>query len=167
MFREMRRENQSLERAECLRILDARETGVLALLGDDGYPYAVPLNYVRENDCLYFHCALEGHKIDAIANCDRASFCVIDADSVDLDGHTNRFRSVIAFGRACVVEDEAKKIRALTAIGHRFCPETPERTDMETARALNRVSVIEFKIEHLSGKEARALAKERREKNNL
>lgn len=162
MFRGMRRKNQALDHAECLRILDARENGVLALSGDDGYPYAVPLNHVYMDGKIYFHCAAEGHKIDAIRNLDKASFCVIDADQVDAEAMSTRFRSVIVFGRVRLLEDEGEKIRALAAIGNRFCPAVPEKIEQEIRDSLSHTGVIELEIEHISGKESRALAKERR-----
>lgn len=161
MFREMRRKHQALDRDECLRILRERENGVLALSGDDGYPYAVPLNYVYVNEKLYFHCAAEGHKMDAIRSCDKASFCVIDADTVDQEAYTTNFRSVIVFGRVRIVEDEGEKMRALMAIGNAFCPATPEKTAMEIQGAISRTGIIEMTPEHISGKESRTLAKMR------
>ena len=163
MFREMRRNNQALDRDECLRIFKTRENGVLALSGDNGYPYAVPLNYVYADEKLYFHCAIEGHKIDAIRSCDKASFCVIDADAVDREAYTTHFRSVIAFGRVHIVEDEEEKIRALVALGNGFCPAAPEKTVMEIRGAISRTGIIEMTLEHISGKESGALAKARRE----
>lgn len=165
MFREMRRKNQALEKKICLDILNRRENGTLALLGDDGYPYAVPLNHVCVDEKLYFHCAVEGHKIDAIRNCEKASYCVIDADLVDAENHTTRFRSVIVFGKVRLLEDEKEKIAALTAIGNRFCPESPDRTLQEIRGAIDHTAVIEFTIRHISGKESKSLARERREGN--
>ena len=68
MFREMRRKKQQLADEECRSILERGKTGVLAVNGDDGYPYAVPVNYVFSNGKIYFHSALSGHKVDAIAD---------------------------------------------------------------------------------------------------
>ena len=68
MFRPMRRFKQQLSKEECEEILNNCKSGVLAVIGDSGYPYAVPLSYVYFNDKIYFHCAKEGHKVDAIAN---------------------------------------------------------------------------------------------------
>ena len=163
MFREIRRKNQSFSREECLDILKCRENGVLALQGDDGYPYAVPLNHVCVGEKLYFHCATEGHKIDAIRRCDKASYCVVDAGDVDAAAYSTRYRSVIAFGRVHLLQDEDAKIAALTAIGSRFCPATPDKTEAEIRGALSHTAVIEMTIDHISGKESRALARERRE----
>ncbi|MBQ9616719.1 MAG: pyridoxamine 5'-phosphate oxidase family protein, partial [Oscillibacter sp.] len=69
MFREMRRHGQQLPESECAEILRREPRGVLAVLGDDGYPYTVPLDFVYEGGKLYFHCAGEGHKLDAIKRC--------------------------------------------------------------------------------------------------
>ena len=72
---------------------------VLALLGDNDYPYAVPISYVYDDGKVYFHSAKSGHKIDAIQRTAKASFCVIDEDLVVPEEYTTYFRSVIAFGR--------------------------------------------------------------------
>ena len=99
MFREMRRKKQILTPEKSIEILKKGTSGVLALSGDDGYPYAVPLSYVYENSMLYFHGAKEGHKIDAIRTCDKASFCVVEQDHIVPPKYTTYYRSAIAFGR--------------------------------------------------------------------
>ena len=104
MFREMRRKGQALGKEECEEILRAGRTGVLALSGDDGYPYPVPLNYVFAEGKLYFHCAKSGHKADAIARSDKAGFCVVARDQVVPGKFTTYFQSVIAFGRIAAAE---------------------------------------------------------------
>ena len=98
-FREMRRKRQQLSEEESIGILQKATSGTLALLGDGGYPYAVPISYVYHERKLYFHSALAGHKVDAIRKCDKASFCVIEKDDVQPEKYTTFFRSVIAFGR--------------------------------------------------------------------
>ena len=90
-FREMRRKRQQLSDEESISILQKATAGTLALLGDNGYPYAVPISYVYADSKLYFHSALSGHKIDAIKNYDKASFCVIDKDDVQPEKYTNTF----------------------------------------------------------------------------
>ena len=82
MFREMRRKKQALRPEDCARILAQGTSGVLALLGDDGYPYAVPLSYVYHEGRIYFHSAMTGHKLDALRRCPKASFCVVDQDQM-------------------------------------------------------------------------------------
>ena len=109
-FRSMRRKRQQLSEAESIEILRKSTSGTLALLGDNGYPYAVPISYVYADGKLYFHSALSGHKVDAIRNCDKASFCVIDKDDVQPEKYTTYFRSVIAFGRIHIIEDDQEKL---------------------------------------------------------
>lgn len=82
MFREMRRKRQLLDYNECIKLLENGTSGVLALLGDNGYPYSLPISYVYHNSKIYFHSAKTGHKIDAIKKCQKASFCVIDQDHI-------------------------------------------------------------------------------------
>ena len=72
-FREMRRKRQQLSNDESVAILEKATAGTLALLGDDDYPYTVPISYVYYDGKLYFHSALAGHKVDAIRKCDKAS----------------------------------------------------------------------------------------------
>ncbi len=82
MFREMRRKKQILSNKEIIELLEKGTSGVLALLGDNEYPYAVPISYVYDNSKIYFHGAKVGHKIDAIRKCSKASFCVIAQDEI-------------------------------------------------------------------------------------
>ena len=93
MFREMRRRKQQLSESECSAILARGTSGVLALRGDEGYPYAVPLSYVYDDRKIYFHSAKAGHKIDAIRSCSKASFCVIDQDEVVPEEYTTYFKA--------------------------------------------------------------------------
>lgn len=88
MFREMRRKRQLLAEAETIQIFERGTSGVLALSGDEGYPYAVPLSYVYADGRIIFHGAKSGHKIDAIRGCEKASFCVIDRDQVVPEEYT-------------------------------------------------------------------------------
>ncbi len=98
MFRRMRRAAQQLSDAEALDILKRGSSGVLAVAGDEGYPYAVPLSYAYSEGKLFFHVAKSGHKLDAIARNDKVSFCVIGKDEVVPDEFTTYYRSVVVFG---------------------------------------------------------------------
>ena len=154
MFREMRRKKQQLSPEICEDILTRGTSGVLALLGDDDYPYAVPISYVYDGAKLYFHCAKSGHKLDAIRKSSKASFCVIGQDQVVAEKYTTLFRSVIAFGQVRVLEDDGEKRAALEALGERFNPGQPESLEKVIAATWNSVCVLELEIEHLTGKEA-------------
>ncbi len=160
-FRAMRRKRQQLSDAESVDILKKATSGTLALLGDGGYPYAVPISYVYSDGQLYFHSALTGHKVDAIRNCDKASFCVIDKDDVKPEKYTTFFRSVIAFGKVHIVEDDAERLRIARLLGNRYNPNQDEALQKEIENGLSRMLVIRFDIEHLTGKEAIELVKER------
>ena len=155
MFREMRRKRQLLSKSDCDAALTRGTSGVLALSGDGGYPYAVPLSYVYHSGKLYFHSAKSGHKLDAIRANPKASFCVINQDQVVPAEYTTYFRSVIAFGTVRVLEDEAEKREAVEALALRYAPDdSAEHRRAMIEREWDRLCMLEFSIDHLSGKEA-------------
>ena len=172
-FREMRRKRQQLAEEESIAILEKATAGTLALLGDNDYPYAVPISYVYHDGKLYFHSALAGHKVDAIRKCDKASFCVIEQDDVQPEKYTTFFRSVIAFGRIRIIEDEGgthdvdnivggyhEKLEVARMLGNRYNPNQDEALQKEIESGLSRMLAIRFDIEHLTGKEAIELVRQ-------
>lgn len=159
-FRTMRRKRQQLPDDEALAILQNATSGTLALLGDNGYPYAVPISYVYHDGKLFFHSALAGHKVDAIRACDKASFCVIQQDDVRPEQYTTYFRSVIAFGRVHIVENEEEKLQIARLLGNRYNPGQDEALQKEIESGLARMLAIRFDIEHLTGKEAIELVRQ-------
>ena len=158
-FRAMRRKRQQLTEEKSIGILQKSTAGTLALLGDNGYPYAVPISYVYADGKLYFHSALSGHKIDAIRYSDKASFCVIDQDEVHPEKYTTYFRSVIAFGRIHIIEDAQEKLETARLLGDRYNPNQEEALQKELEKGLSRMVMIRLNIEHLTGKEAIELIK--------
>ena len=158
MFRPMRRARQALSPEECQDILRRGTSGVLALAGDDGYPYAVPLSYVYADGKLYFHCAKTGHKLDAIARSPKGSFCVIHQDQVVPETYTTHYRSVIAFGALRVLEDEREKREAIELLAVKYAPEdTPEHRAHFIEKDWAPLCMVEMEIHHLSGKQAKEL----------
>jgi len=153
-FRDMRRKRQQLSNEESIAIIEKATAGTLALLGDDGYPYAVPLSYVYNDGKLYFHSALSGHKVDAIRRCDKASFCVIEQDDVQPKKYTTFYRSVIAFGRIHIIEDEQEKLATARMLGNRYNPNDDEGLRQEMEKGFSRMLMLRFDIEHMTGKEA-------------
>lgn len=153
-FRPMRRKRQQLSNEESIGLLQEATAGTLALLGDGGYPYAVPLSYVYADGHLYFHSALSGHKVDAIRNCAKASFCVIAQDQVKPQEYTTYFRSVIAFGNIHIVEDPEEKLAIARLLGNRYNPHQDEVLQQELEHGLSRMLALRFDIEHLTGKAA-------------
>lgn len=162
MFREMRRSKQLLTPEECKAILARRSSGVLALSGDDDYPYAVPLNYAYLEEKIIFHCAAAGHKIDAIARNPKASFCVIDADRVIPEKYTTAYRSVIIFGRIRILTDAREKREAIEKLAVKFFPDdTAEGREAEIQKYYERLCMLELSIDHMTGKEGLELLGQR------
>lgn len=153
-FRKMRRFRQQLSKSECDAILSTGTSGTLALLGENGYPYAVPISYVYADGNLYFHSAKTGHKVDAIRQYDKASFCVIAADDIHPAEFTTYFRSVIAFGRIQIIESEDEKIYAASLLGARYNPCDKAGLQKELEKGISHMLVFRLDIEHLTGKEA-------------
>ena len=125
----------------------------VALLGDGGYPYAVPLNYALKGDTLLFHCAREGHKLDAVKRCGKASFCVVSRADVTEEEYTTYFESVIAFGQVRVLGEEEKR-GAIEAFSDRFVHRGEEERDREIGRFFPSLVMLEMRIEHMAGKRA-------------
>lgn len=153
MFREMRRFKQQITEEESREVLRNAKRGVLSLLGEDGYPYGLPINqwYCEEDGKLYFHGAKEGHKIEAIKNCDKASFCAYD-EGYRKDGEwALNIKSVIAFGRISLVEDEEVARKICTNLVGKFIDDK-EYLEKELKNALPRVQCLEMSIEHVTGK---------------
>ena len=150
MFRKMRRFKQQLTDEECAEILRREPRGVLALLGDDGYPYAVPLDFVYDDGKIYFHSAAEGHKIDAIRRCDKVSFCVTEQGERAPGEWWLKVRSVIAFGRIRILEDRDEVLSHVRALGLKYA--APDYVEKELQKDGKRVQCLEFTIEHMTGK---------------
>lgn len=166
MFRPMRRKMQQLDIREAEAMLDRASSGTLALIGDDGYPYAVPLSFVREGSRIYFHGAKSGHKFDAISAQPKASFCVVDADAVVPEEYTTRYRSAIAFGKVRVLEDETEIMHAASVLAEKYNgAESAQKREEYIKASKAALCMFELEIEHLTGKESAALARQRREAN--
>ncbi|MBR4448433.1 pyridoxamine 5'-phosphate oxidase family protein [Methanobrevibacter sp.] len=151
MFRKMRRSKQELTEEECIDILINEPRGVLALLGDYDYPYALPMSHVYVDGKIYFHGAHKGHKLDAVKKHSKVSYCVMDKGVKAEDSWWYTFKSVIVFGRIRTLTDNQEKTDKLTCLGDKFFP-THEKTVEEINRLLDKTEVFEITIEHMSGK---------------
>lgn len=153
MFRKIRRFKQEISKEECIEILTNEKRGVLSMLGDDGYPYGIPLNhyYDKNDNCLYFHGAKEGHKIDAIKNCNKVSYCVYEK-GVKKENHWSlNVRSVIVFGKMHFVENIDECIEIAKNIWWKFGTDEKELEE-EISRSSPRVLCLKLEIEHMTGK---------------
>ena len=153
MFRKMRRFKQQISEEECIRVLKEQQRGVLSMIGDDGYPYGIPIDhwYCEEDGKIYFHGAKEGHKIDAIKACDKASYCVYDEGYRKEGDWALNIKSVITFGRIRLVEDEATARRICTELVKKFTDDK-EYLEKELKNAFPRVQCLELVPEHMTGK---------------
>ena len=161
MFKQMRRIKQQLSEKECIDILQRQNVGTLALAENGDYPYALPLNYVYYNGKIYFHCAITGHKIDIIKKQNKASFCIIDEDTVVPEKYTTFYRSVIVFGKAEIVEDDAEKMAALKELSYKYISKDDKAHLKEINGAWNRTCVFSLSVDYLSGKEAIELTQQK------
>ena len=153
MFREMRRIRQQISSDECIRVLKAQPRGVLSMIGENGYPYGVPMDhwYSEKDNRIYFHCAKTGHKLDAVAACDKVSYCVMDEGFRKEGEWSLNIRSVIVFGRIHIVETEEKKQEICTALVRKFTDDEVY-LQKELANAFPRVCCLELVPEHMTGK---------------
>ena len=153
MFRKMRRIKQQITEDECIRILKENPRGVLSMIGDDGYPYGIPLNlfYSEDDGMLYFHCAKTGHKLDAIKACDKVSFCVYDKGYRKEGEWALNINSVVIFGRMKFVTDEEKTREICINLARKFTDDE-EYLEKELKYSLPNVQCLELIPEHITGK---------------
>ena len=151
MFRKMRRFKQEMSEQECIDILRKQPRGVMAVYGENGYPYAFPMDYIYMDEKLYFHCAKEGHTLDAIAANNRVSFCVMDEGFRKEEEWALNIRSVVIFGRVKRIDDADETLKIARQLGLKYYP-TAESVDEEIRKAIARVQILELSIDHMTGK---------------
>ncbi|MBQ8975694.1 MAG: pyridoxamine 5'-phosphate oxidase family protein [Oscillospiraceae bacterium] len=153
MFRKMLRFKQEISREECIEILETQPRGVLSVAGDDGYPYGMPINqwYCREDGHFYFHGGKSGHRIDAVKNNDKVSFCVYDQGYRKEGEWALNIKSVIVFGRMRVVEDHERAMDICRKLSYKFTRDE-DYIDREVQRSGPGTLVLELVPEHMTGK---------------
>ena len=153
MFRELVRKNKALPREECIALLQQEKRGVLSVLGDNDYPYGMPMNhfYNEEDGCIYFHSGNVGHRLEALRRHDKVSFCCFDEGKKEDGEWFYLVRSVIAFGRMEFVEDEQEIIDISIKLSHKFTLDD-EYIKGAIERSLHRTVMTRLRIEDLQGK---------------
>lgn len=151
MFREMRRKDRQLDQNLAIEILHQGDYGVLSTLGENGYPYGVPLNYIMMDGDIYFHCARQGQKVDNILYNEKVSFCVVEKSEIKSKEFSTDYSSVIVFGRTMEVEGEEKK-KALQAFINKFSPSYLTQGKDYIEKMKKNAQVIKLKVEHITGK---------------
>ena len=153
MFRELTRKAKAATREECIRLLETEKRGVLSVQGDDGYPYGMPMNhwYDAETGCIWFHCGHGGHREDALARCDKVSFCVYDEGYTEPGQWMKRVTSVIVFGRMEIVDDPNEVLRIATALTRKFTPDEAY-LQFELAHFAHETRLLKLIPENMCGK---------------
>lgn len=151
--RKMRRKDRQIGPEESREILFKGEYGVLATVDGEGQPYAVPLSYIYLDNSIYFHCALEGHKIDNLRANPRVSFVVAGpAEPVYDKGFATYFESVVVFGPAREVTAEDEKRKALYALAEKYLPVDMDKADDDINHSFTRTAVWRVEPEIITGK---------------
>ena len=151
MFREMRSKANMLTNEEVENILKTSPNGTLALYGENGYPYSVPVNFVYLNGKIYFHGAAEGYKLDCMKKDPHVSFSVIGKDDIAKENFTTLFSSVIAFGTVRVIDTMEEKFPVLEGMVGKYSPEFMESGKELISKGCGSVA-YELTIDHMTGK---------------
>ena len=154
MFREIRRKNREISIDMAKQLLQTSRRGVLAVNGDDGYPYAIPINYLYDDEAqrIYFHGAKMGHKVDALRASDKVCFTVYGNETIRTDTWAPFMQSVVVFGRCHLMEEGPEATRRIKQFAMKYYP-SEQLVDEEIAHSGKAVQVFEIEIEHMSGKE--------------
>lgn len=154
MFREIRKKKNEINIAMAKLLLESSRRGVLAVNGDDGYPYAIPINYVYDGEAqrIYFHGAKIGHKVDALRACDKVCFTVFGNETVRTESWAPFMQSAVVFGRCHLMEAGPEAARRLKQLAMKYYP-SEQLVDEEITQSGKAVQVFEIEIEHMSGKE--------------
>lgn len=153
MFRELVRKKQKLSEEDCIDLLKKEPRGVLSVLGDDDYPYGMPINhyYCEEDGKLYFHGGKTGHKIDAIKRHNKASFCVYDQGFRKPGEWALNIRSVIVFGKIEIIEDMETVIKISRLLSYKFTNDE-KYIEHEITNAGPRTLMFALVPEYITGK---------------
>ncbi len=151
MFKPIRRSERQLTSDEAEKILQLAEYGYFSTVGEDGWPYAVPVNYVYFNNAIYFHCATVGHKLDNISYSSKACFSVTGSSHLSPEKLTTFYKSVVAFGYAEVLSTDEIDIPIIELM-KKYAADQVDKAAEIINRSRERVRVVKISVEHLSGK---------------
>lgn len=156
MFRELVRKNKRISDAECIELLTKETRGILSVNGDDGYPYGMPMNhfYNSEDGCIYFHCGKNGHRLDALKNSDKVSFCVCEQGFKEAEDWAYTVRSVIVFGRMQIVDDLTEVSRIARLLSYKFTQDE-DYIQNEIRQYAKATLLLKLIPEHICGKKVK------------
>lgn len=153
MFRALARKKKQIPDGDAIALLRQEKRGVLAVNGDDGYPYGMPMNhfYNPEDGCIYFHCGRTGHRMDALKKTDKVSFCVCEQGSRDEGDWAYNVRSVIVFGRMEIIDDLEEVVRIVRQLCYRFTQDE-DFIQNEIDQYAGATLLLKLTPEHICGK---------------
>ena len=160
MIRDMIRKKQLLSQEECEAMLARNTNGILAVMGDEGYPYGVPLSFVYHKGKIYFHSAKHGYKVECMEKSPKVSFTVVDKDDIVAEEYTTYFRSVIAMGRVRLTEGE-EHLDGFMALTEKYSGSMPEEAKKKEVEGCKQAAIYAIDIDHLTGKEAIELVRKK------
>ena len=155
MFNEMRRIKKRMTQEDTAQVLKKAEYGTLASMGADGYPYSIPFNFAYIKDCIYFHSAHNGHKIENIKNNAKVSFSAVNYVQLIPENFDTEYDSAVVFGSAAEVTDAGEKQQALLGLIQKYSKEYLATGMTHINKNMNSVAVYKIKIEHMTGKRGR------------
>lgn len=147
----IRRSDREISIQESKNILDNSEYGVLSTVSKDGQPYGVPLSYVYKNKCIYFHCAISGHKLENIEYNSKVSFCAVGRTKVLPDKFGTEYESAVVFGIASEV-DGTERHDALLWLLEKYCPDFIEEGKQYIEQKDKITKTFKIEIDQISGK---------------
>ena len=151
MQRPIRRSDRALTNEQAMEILEKGEYGVLSTVSLDGQPYGVPLSFAYVDNVIYFHGAVEGHKLDNLLANPRVSFCVVGGTQVLPDKFATRYESAIIFGKASELTGD-EKYSGLTELLKKYSANFMEKGERYINSDIEKTRVFKIEVEALSGK---------------
>ena len=152
VFRDIRLKDRLLDNEQMLQLLKTGEYGFLAICGINGYGYGIPVNYVLEGNAIYFHCAVEGFKLESIRQNNRVSFCVVGRTQLLPRQFSTAYESAIVFGRMVYDLPEEERHKALNLLVAKYSPDFADVSEMYISKSFHRTGILRLNIEHISGK---------------
>jgi len=148
----MRRTDREQSPAFALKVLRDCEYATLATVNADGTPYCIPISLIVTGNIIYFHCAMEGQKLDNISRNNTVCVSGVRYTKSVPEKYTNAYESAVAVGKCVIVSDETEKIAALRAICEKYAGSSMENFDAAIAKSLHKTCVCRIDIEKITGK---------------
>jgi nitroimidazol reductase NimA-like FMN-containing flavoprotein (pyridoxamine 5'-phosphate oxidase superfamily)/GNAT superfamily N-acetyltransferase len=152
VFPDIRRQDKILDDERTLNLLETGEYGFLAICGINGYGYGIPINYVFYDNCIYFHCAVEGYKLENIQQNNRVSFCIVGRTQVIPQKFLITYESAFVFGRIMYDLPEDERHKALNLLVAKYSPDFTDISHAYISKSFHRTLILKLEIEHVSGK---------------